>query len=213
MGMNLGALRKDYERGSLDPSDVAPNPLDQFRLWYEAQKAMTSNEPNAMAVATADADGRPSVRMVLLKHVDEDGFVFYSSYNSPKGTDIDSNPCAALLFYWPEGERQVRIEGSVTPTSRPEAAEYFRSRPRGSQIAANVGRQSQVVQSREALETEIAELTDRFDGQDVALPDTWGGFRVRPERVEFWQGRPSRLHDRVLYTREDESWRIERLAP
>lgn len=213
MSMNQGDLRKDYVRASLDPSDVDPDPLEQFRLWYEEQKQVTSGEPNAMTVATATSDGCPSARMVLLKHWDAAGFVFFSSYNSPKGLDIEENPRAALLFYWPETERQVRIEGTVTPTSRQEATEYFHSRPRGSQIAANIARQSQPVVSRDALETEIAELTERFAAGEVNIPDTWGGFRVNPERVEFWQGRSSRLHDRVQYTRDGDSWEIVRLAP
>lgn len=213
MSMNQGDLRKDYVRASLDPSDVDPDPLEQFRLWYEEQKQVTSGEPNAMMVATATSDGCPSARMVLLKHWDAAGFVFFSSYNSPKGLDIEENPRAALLFYWPETERQVRIEGTVTPTSRQEATEYFHSRPRGSQIAANIARQSQPVVSRDALETEIAELTERFAAGEVNIPDTWGGFRVNPERVEFWQGRSSRLHDRVQYTRDGDSWEIVRLAP
>lgn len=213
MSMNQGDLRKDYLRASLDPSDVDANPLEQFRLWYEEQKLTTSSEPNAMTVATATADGRPSARVVLLKHWDHDGFVFFSSYNSPKGRDIEENPRAALLFYWAETERQVRIEGPVTPTDRPEAEAYFHSRPRGSQIAANFARQSQPVASRDELQQEIDELTERFEGQDVAIPETWGGFRVHPERIEFWQGRSSRLHDRVQYTHSGDGWEIVRLAP
>jgi len=213
MSMNQGDLRKDYLRASLDPSDVDPDPLEQFRLWYDQQKSATSGEPNAMTVATATPDGKPSARVVLLKHWDPGGFVFFSSYNSPKGIDIEANPRAALLFYWAETERQVRIDGSVTPTSLQEAEDYFHSRPRGSQIAAHIARQSQPVASREFLEQQIETLTEAFEGREIDIPETWGGFRVYPECFEFWQGRSSRLHDRVQFTRQDNGWQIVRLAP
>lgn len=213
MSMNQGTLRKVYQRATLDPAEVEPDPLVQFQRWYDEQRELTSGEPNAMTVATASPEGEPSARMVLLKHVDDAGFVFYTGYNSPKGIDLETNPRAALLFYWPESERQVRIEGLVTPTTRRETEDYFHTRPRGSQIAANIANQSQVIASREALETQMADLTERLEGKTVPLPETWGGFRVNPERVEFWQGRPNRLHDRVLYTRSSDGWEIVRLAP
>ena len=212
MTMNQGDLRKDYMRASLDPADVDPDPLAQFRRWYDEQKTVTASEPNAMTVATVSLDGQPSARMVLLKHVDERGFVFFSGYNSAKGIELDSNPRAALLFYWPETERQVRIEGPVTHTSREETTDYFHSRPRGSQLAASIANQSQVT-TKASLEAAMTELTDRFDGQDIPVPQTWGGFRITPEKVEFWQGRPNRLHDRVKYTKADGAWQIVRLAP
>jgi pyridoxamine 5'-phosphate oxidase len=212
MSMNQGDLRKDYMRASLDPADVEADPLEQFRRWYEEQKTVTSGEPNAMTVATVSAGGQPSARMVLLKHWDGNGFVFFTGYNSAKGEQIEGNPRAALLFYWPETERQVRIEGPVTQTSRKETEDYFLSRPRGSQIAASIANQSQVT-DKTALQSAMDELTARFDGHDVPVPETWGGFRVSPELMEFWQGRPSRLHDRVRYTRSGEGWEIVRLAP
>jgi pyridoxamine 5'-phosphate oxidase len=212
MSMNQGDLRKVYARASLDPADVDPDPIVQFRRWYDEQKTVTSGEPNAMTVATVSPDGQPSARMVLLKHVDANGFVFFSAYNSAKGTQIEANPRVALLFYWPETERQVRIEGSVTPTSSKETEDYFHSRPRGSQIAASIANQSQVT-TKAALEAAMLELEERYEGRDVPVPGTWGGFRITPDSFEFWQGRPNRLHDRVKYTKSGSGWEIVRLAP
>lgn len=212
MTMNQGELRKVYAKASLDPADVDPDPIAQFRRWYDEQKTLTSGEPNAMTVATVSPDGQPTARMVLLKHVDRNGFVFFSAYNSAKGVEIEANPRAALLFYWPETERQVRIEGPVTHTSAKETEDYFHSRPRGSQIAASIANQSQVT-TKAALEAAMLELDERYEGRDVPVPGTWGGFRVTPERIEFWQGRPNRLHDRVNYTKSGDGWKIVRLAP
>ncbi len=212
MNMNQGDLRKVYARASLDPADVDPDPVVQFRRWYDEQKTVTSGEPNAMTVATVSPDGQPSARMVLLKHVDANGFVFFSAYNSAKGVEIAANPRVALLFYWPETERQVRIEGTVTHTSSKETEDYFHSRPRGSQLAASIANQSQVTTKAE-LEAAMLELDERYKGRDVPVPGTWGGFRVTPDHLEFWQGRPNRLHDRVRYSKSGDGWKIVRLAP
>jgi pyridoxamine 5'-phosphate oxidase len=213
MTMKFADLRRDYLLSSLDESSVAQNPVDQFAIWFEEARAASGREPNAMTLATASPSGEPSARVVLLKHFDERGFVFFSSYNSPKGIDLEKNPRVALVFYWPESERQVRILGSVERTSSQEAAEYFSNRPRGSQLAAHIARQSQVIAGREPLEAEMAEIEARFEGRAVTPPDVWGGFRVVPNSYEFWQGRPNRLHDRIRYRRQDHTWLIERLAP
>jgi pyridoxamine 5'-phosphate oxidase len=195
----------------LDESDLDPQPLRQFAAWFEEAGAAGMRAPEAMALATATADGQPSVRMVLLKGFDERGFVFFTGYESRKGGELTANPRAALLFYWDPLGRQVRIEGPVERVAEAESDAYFASRPRGAQISASVSPQSRVVESRASLEALAAELEAR-DGE-LPRPPAWGGFRLAPETYEFWQHRANRLHDRLRYRREGGRWVIERLAP
>jgi pyridoxamine 5'-phosphate oxidase len=209
----ISDLRKDYLLNGLDKSDVMPNPVEQFRAWFEAAVEAGVPEPNAMHVSTVSADGRPDGRIVLIKDVSEGGFVFYTNYESRKGRQLTERPVAALTFFYPELERQIRIEGQVEKVSAEESDAYFNSRPRASQIGAWVSNQSRVVDSREVLENRQRELEIQFDGQTVPRPPHWGGFRVVPDALEFWQGRPSRLHDRIRYRKEGEQWIIERLSP
>jgi pyridoxamine 5'-phosphate oxidase len=209
----ISDLRKDYLLNGLDKSDVMPNPVEQFRAWFEAAVEAGVPEPNAMHVSTVSADGRPDGRIVLIKDVSEGGFVFYTNYESRKGRELTERPVAALTFFYPELERQIRIEGQVEKVSAEESDAYFNSRPRASQIGAWVSNQSRVVESREVLENRQRELEIQFDGQTVPRPPHWGGFRVVPDALEFWQGRPSRLHDRIRYRKEGEQWIIERLSP
>jgi pyridoxamine 5'-phosphate oxidase len=199
----------------LREEDVDPDPVQQFASWFEGATQAGVRAPEAAAVATATPEGVPSVRMVLVKQFDERGFVFFTSYESRKGQDLAANPHAALLFYWPPLGRQVRIEGTVERTTPEQTAAYIRSRPYASQLSALASPQSQVVESREALERRVAELAAGREGANPPLPDTWGGFRLSPESFEFWQNREDRLHDRLRYTPSDEGsgWQIERLAP
>ena len=207
-------LRIDYGRGQLAEADAAADPVAQFGRWFADARAANVPEPNAMTVATADASGAPSARVVLLKGFDERGFAFFTNYDSRKGRELAANPRAALCFYWQPLERQVRIEGTVERVSRAESEAYFRTRPASAQVGAWASRQSSVIRSREELEQHERELAARFAGGPVPLPDFWGGFRVVPAAVEFWQGRPSRLHDRILYTRAgDGTWARQRLSP
>ncbi len=206
--------RHDYEKASLDESAVAADPIAQFRAWFDQATAGGLPEPNAVTVSTASPEGRPSSRVVLMRGFDERGFVFYTNYRSRKGREIESNPFAAMCFFWQPMERQVRVEGRVERTTEAESDDYFRSRPTGSKLGAWVSNQSGVVPSRETLEAEMDAIQARFPGEDVPRPPHWGGFRVVPEAVEFWQGRRSRLHDRLVYRRSDDGgWRVERLAP
>jgi pyridoxamine 5'-phosphate oxidase len=201
----------DPRERPLDEAEVDPDPLRQFGTWFEEATAAGVRAPEAMAAATATSDGRPSVRMVLLKGFDEQGFVFFTGYASRKGAELEANPRAALLFYWDPLGRQVRIEGPVERVSDAESDAYFRSRPRGAQISASVSPQSRVVESRASLEALAADL--EAQGGEIPRPPTWGGFRLTPETYEFWQHRANRLHDRLRYRREDEAWKIDRLAP
>jgi pyridoxamine 5'-phosphate oxidase len=193
--------------------DLDPDPLRQFERWFADAGAAGVRLPEAAAVASASADGAPSVRMVLVKGFDERGFVFFTNYASRKGIELAENPRAALMFYWDPLGRQVRLEGSVAHTSADETAAYVRSRPRGSQLSALASPQSRPVAGREELERRVAELQDRYGEGELPLSDGWGGFRVDPHSVEFWQQRHDRLHDRLVYRREKAAWRIERLAP
>ena len=207
-------LRSEYTKASLDEKDLDPDPIRQFLAWFEQALEAQVAEPNAMTLATATPDGAPSARIVLLKGVDERGFIFHSSYESRKGRELARNPRGALVLFWPALERQVRIEGRVEQASAEESDEYFRSRPPGSQIGAWASTQSAVVPGREALERLFEEIQQRFAGVEIPRPPNWGGYRVVPESLEFWQGRPSRLHDRLRYSHTSErSWIIERLAP
>jgi pyridoxamine 5'-phosphate oxidase len=214
VGRTVAALRRDYALMSLSEGDVDADPIVQFTRWFEQALAGEIAEPNAMTVATATRDGIPSARMVLLKGFDARGFVFYTNYESQKGQELAENPVAALVFHWVELHRQVRVAGAVERVSAEESDAYFQSRPRGSRLGAWVSHQSTVLTGREEIETRLAALTAQYGEGAIPLPPYWGGYRVIPASVEFWQGRPSRLHDRLRYRRQpDGSWCIERLSP
>jgi len=212
--MPLADLRKDYSLAGLAEKDLARDPFRQFEKWFQEAEASKLVEPNAMILATATRDARPSARAVLLKGVDGRGFVFYTSYESRKGRELEANPRASLVFPWFAFERQVIVEGPVTKVPREESETYFHSRPLASQLAAWASAQSTIIPGRKALEEAMKDLEKKYAGQPVPLPPHWGGFRVAPETVEFWQGRRSRLHDRLRYRRAtDGSLSVERLAP
>jgi pyridoxamine 5'-phosphate oxidase len=211
---SLEDLRENYRLSILDEANCHANPIAQFAKWFNDAELAQLKEPNAMTLATATSDGRPSGRIVLLKEFGEPGFVFYTNYGSQKGRECDENPQVALTFYWAELERQVRVDGRVSKVESQKSEAYFRSRPRGSRIGAWVSNQSESIENRAILEARLQSLESRYAGSDdIAPPPYWGGYCVWPERIEFWQGRPDRLHDRILYTRNGADWTLGRLAP
>jgi len=213
MNQSIADIRKDYRLRSLNEHEVAGNPVTQFGLWWADAVSSQIDEVNAMTLATCDSDGNPSARILLLKGIEENGFVFFTNYSSRKGIELEENPKACMVFFWKELERQVRIEGSVSKISSQASDEYFNSRPAESRIGAWSSPQSQVIENREVLEENVFEMKKKFSEGNIPRPEHWGGYILVPSCMEFWQGRPSRLHDRILYTKERKGWKIERLAP
>ena len=211
--MGVSNLRQEYTRAGLDRADVDPDPIVQFQAWFENAADAGLHEPNAMILATSTRDGKPSARTVLLKGYDDRGFVFYTNYEGRKATELEKNPVCALLFYWGGLERQVRIEGRASRVSDEESDAYFSSRPRGSRLGAWASAQSRTVEDRSILEERVRALETEYEGREVPRPPFWGGYRVWPQAIEFWQGRENRLHDRLIYLRSEEGWKIERLQP
>jgi pyridoxamine 5'-phosphate oxidase len=211
--VDVSALRKQYTRAGLREADMDPDPIAQFHNWFENAIDADLHEPNAMILATATPEGRPSARTVLLKGYDERGFVFYTNYEGRKADELEANPACALLFYWGELERQVRIEGRAGRLSGSESDIYFASRPRGSRIGAWASEQSRTVASREILEDRVRSLESEYEEREIPRPPFWGGYRVEPDAIEFWQGRENRLHDRLVYRRNGGAWKMERLQP
>jgi pyridoxamine 5'-phosphate oxidase len=213
LDMEISELRREYRAAGLDRDQLDDDPLAQFGRWFGEAERADLIEPNAMTLATSSPDGRPSARIVLLKGFGPDGFVFFSNYASRKGDELAANPNAALVFWWPPLERQVRLEGSVERTTTEESEAYWASRPLGSRLAALASAQSQVLAGREELVRRVEELAARHRDGDVPLPEAWGGYRLVPDAFEFWQGQPNRLHDRFRYTRHQDGWLVERLSP
>jgi pyridoxamine 5'-phosphate oxidase len=206
------SLRVSYEQGELNESDINHNPLDQFNKWLQEAIKNQVPEPNAMVLATVNKDGQPGARNVLLKSADDNGFIFFSNKHSDKASDLKQNPNCTLLFSWLSQHRQVIVKGKAEEISKEESNTYFQTRPYGSRISAWVSNQSQVIKNREELEIKVKEFMDKYP-ENVPMPDHWGGYLVKPESIEFWQGRPSRLHDRIRFTKKANAWSIERIAP
>ena len=212
--MNIADLRKEYQLETLDEKQAPANPLHLFQAWFEEVLKAEANEPNAMCLSTCGDGKHPHSRIVLLKGISEGGFEFYTNYHSSKGQALEANPYCSLNFFWPELERQVRISGKAVKLTSEESDAYFATRPRESQIGAWVSQQSEVIRSREVLEAQLNQTTANFENKEVMRPPHWGGYRVNPSEIEFWQGRPSRLHDRLAYTQlESGAWKLERLSP
>ena len=210
----LTGLRHEYDAHGLRRADLHSDPFKQFGAWFAAALAADIRDVNAMSLATATPDGKPSARIVLLKSFDDRGFTFFTNYDSEKGKQLEANPHAALNFFWPKLERQIRLSGSVERTSREDSAAYFHSRPPGSRLGAWVSKQSEVIDSRQILDARLEQMEERFADGQISLPPHWGGYRLKPDQIEFWQGRPNRLHDRFRYSRQAAgAWQIDRLAP
>lgn len=211
---DIASLRKEYSKAALDVSSVAQDPIRQFTKWFDEAITAKVPEPNAMNLATVNENGRPASRIVLLKGVENHKFVFYTNYQSRKGKELDNNPACSLTFFWPELERQIRIEGAASRIDEKRSEKYFHSRPRGSQVGAWASPQSSVISDRSLLEERAKQIEAKYKDEEVLpKPNQWGGYEIDPLMIEFWQGRPSRLHDRILFTKDDGVWKINRLAP
>lgn len=211
---SIADIRKDYTKSELDITTMSKDPVTQFTSWFDEALASQVIEPNAFTLSTVASDGRPSGRILLLKGVENGKFIFYTNYQSGKGKELENNPACALTFFWPELERQVRIEGIASRTDAASSEKYFQSRPRESQIGAWASPQSTVISSREILDERVKELQKKFEGVDkLPKPNQWGGYEVEPNEIEFWQGRANRLHDRIVFYKVDAAWQVHRLAP